>query len=76
MGAEREHIPDGIVAQGGSLDGRTLPLFKDPLNPPDKLVHQVGDGTQEIYTPRQLGAADEGPLWAYVYLRTEPAPRP
>ncbi|MFJ1650072.1 hypothetical protein ACIOC2_01390 [Streptomyces sp. NPDC088337] len=69
-----DRIEDGIVVQGGTLDGRTLPLFKDPFDPPGTLIHQDGSGMQEIYTPRARTAADDGPLWVYVYLRTEPAP--
>jgi len=69
-------IPDGILAQGGPLDGRTFPLFGDPLSPPDQLIHQDGNGMQDVYTPRPRTGADDGPLWVYVYLRTEPAPQP
>jgi hypothetical protein len=74
--AHVQRIPDGIIAQGGSLDGRTFPLFDDPLNPPGQLIHQDGCGMQEVYTPRPRLDADDGPLWVYVYLRTEPTPQP
>lgn len=64
-------IPDGVIARGGPLNGRTLPLFYDPLDPPDRLEHHDEAG-RHICTPRPLGDADDGPLWLYVYLRTEP----
>lgn len=69
-----ERIPDGIIVQGGSLDGRTLPLHGDPLDPPQVLKHDVGDGRREVYSPRPRGDADDGPLWVYAYVWTEPAP--
>ncbi|MEU0783268.1 hypothetical protein ABZ341_17055 [Streptomyces sp. NPDC006173] len=68
------HLPqiaDGIILRGGPVDGRTLPLTGDPLNPPDVVVHQDAEG-QHIYTPRPLADEDDGPLWMYVFLRTEP----
>ncbi|MFJ4368860.1 hypothetical protein ACIP4S_32655 [Streptomyces chartreusis] len=67
-------IADGIIACGGPIDGRTLPLLGDPLDPPDKLIHQDADGSH-IYTPRPLAHEDDGPLWLYVYLCTEPTPQ-
>ncbi|MGW4876560.1 hypothetical protein ACWEPI_08390 [Streptomyces sp. NPDC004262] len=65
-------IPDGILVSGGPLDGRTLPLYGDPLSPPDSLRHQDAEGVH-VYTPRPLGGAAHGSLWLYVYIRTEPA---
>jgi hypothetical protein len=67
-------IPDGILVQGGPIDGRTLPLSGDPLNPPDKLIYAVSETQQAVYTPRARTEADDGPLWVYVYVRTEPVP--
>lgn len=71
-----DQIPDGIIAQGGPLDGETFPLYGDPLNPPDVLCCADGEGMRAIYSPRPRTDADDGPLWVYVYLRTEPAPQP
>ena len=64
-------IPNGIIVRGGPLDGRTLPLLSDPLDTPTRIEHHDGAGVH-IYTARPLGDEDEGPLWLYVHLRTEP----
>lgn len=63
-----------ILLKGGPLDGRTLPLYRDPLAPPDTVLYGVEAGLRAVYTPRPNGDSDDGPLWIYVYLRTEPTP--
>lgn len=75
MPVDLSSIPGGIIVRGGPLDGRALPLFSNPLDPPDRLLHQDG-GVDHIYTPRPLGHEDDGPLWLYVYLGSEPIPQP
>jgi hypothetical protein len=70
----QDRITDGLLVQGGSLDGRTFPLNGDPLSPPQMLIHNVGGGQQEMYSPRPRGDADDGPLWVYVYTGNRAAP--
>ncbi|MFK0125565.1 hypothetical protein ACIQSP_19900 [Streptomyces nigra] len=66
------YIPDGVLLRGGPYDGRILPLLgDDPFSPADVLAYHDDDG-RHVYTPRPLGGDDDGPLWLYVYLRTEP----
>ncbi|MGW4541595.1 hypothetical protein ACWEOP_27475 [Streptomyces chartreusis] len=66
------YIPDGVLLRGGPYDGVTLPLLgDDPFSPADVLAYE-DDAGRHVYTPRPLGDADDGPLWLYVYLRTEP----
>lgn len=64
-------VPNAIIIRGGPLDGRLFGLF-DPLTPPSALRHDDAEG-QHFYTPRPLVDKDDGPLWEYVYLRTQPA---
>ncbi|WP_432194390.1 hypothetical protein [Streptomyces sp. bgisy027] len=65
------YIPDGVILRGGPYDGRTLPLLGDPLCPADVLAYH-DDADRHVHTPRPLVEEDDGPLWLYVCLRTEP----
>ncbi|GFE19996.1 hypothetical protein [Streptomyces nigrescens] len=65
-----------VTLTGGPLDGKTLPVSGDPMEPPDRLVAQLPpeNDLQAIYSPRVNTDPDGGP-WLYQYIRTEPVPR-
>ncbi|MBI0293266.1 hypothetical protein JBE04_01825 [Streptomyces sp. PRKS01-29] len=65
-----------VTLAGGPLDGKTLPVTGDPMEPPDRVVVQLPPESelQAIYSPRVNTGPDGGP-WVYQYIRTEPVPR-
>ncbi|OMI34347.1 hypothetical protein [Streptomyces sparsogenes] len=72
-----EQIPTyDVTLTGGPLDGKTLPVSGDPMEPPDSVVVQLPpeNQLQAVYTPR-VNTDPEGGPWVYQYIRTEPVLR-
>lgn len=65
-----------VTLTGGPLDGKTLPVSGDPMDPPDRVVAPLPpeNELQAIYSPR-VNTGSEGGPWVYQYIRTELASR-